>query len=264
MHQSAGARWPSILLVLLATRAVASSPTADHYLAYVGTAVERHSLSFLYVERHVLRFRGNRLTERVVLYTCRDGAAFARKTVSYVEPLAPDFLLQDASSGLLEGVQSDGAVRSVTFRRDRGAPAKTAPLPRVPGLVADAGFDEFIGANWLPLVAAESLTMRFLLPSRLKDVDFEVYRLRSDSVAGLPAEVFRLKLAGALGWIVKPIDVTYGSANRELLRYDGVSDLRDASGNNLEALINFDAGDRTESDAQSMSAAERAPLAPCR
>jgi hypothetical protein len=88
--------------------------------------------------------------------------------------------------------------------------------------------------------------------------------LRTETVAGQRAEVFRLRLTGALSWIVKPIDVTYGSANRELLRYDGVSDLRDASGKNLEALINFDARDRTESDAQSLSAAEQAALAPCR
>jgi hypothetical protein len=66
-------------------------------------ALARHSPQFLYGERHVLLYRGGGLAERVVLYTCRDSSAFARKSASYADSLAPDFLLEDVSNGMREG-----------------------------------------------------------------------------------------------------------------------------------------------------------------
>ena len=108
------------------------------------------------------------------------------------------------------------------------------------------------------------LPLHFLVPSRLDDVNFEVRHVRSESVGGQPADVFRLRLAGALGLIVQSIDVAYGTADHILLRYDGVSDLRDRGGDNYRSLINFSPGDRTAGDARGMAAARQAPLAPCR
>ena len=267
-------RSPWLLLVAFAAAPVPAStlepqhsersPHSEQYLAYRGTAVDRHTLNFLYEERHWLLYRDGRLTERVVLYTCPDGSAFARKTVGYVDPLAPDFMLQDASNGLEEGIRSRAAVRSVFFRKDAAATEKTASLPQVPELVADAGFDEFIQANWPQLLRGGALPLHFLVPSRLDDVNFEVRHVRTETVTGQPAEVFRLKLAGALGFVVRSIDVTYGSADHVLLRYDGVSDLRDRTGANYTPLINFPPADRSQGDAQRMAAARQAPLASCR
>ena len=252
------------LFALFGGLGVASSLPEEKYLAYTGTAVERHTLNLLYEEHHVLRYLGGRLAERVVLYTCAGGSPFARKSVSYVDPVAPDFLLEDASNGLREGVRAVAGVRSVFFRSDHVAVEKAAPLPRVPGLVVDAGFDEFIRANWPLLLEGKPLPLHFLVPSRLEDIAFEVQHLRSDTHEGARVELFRLKLASALSWFVRPIDVSYGTADRVLVRYTGVSDLRDGAGNNLQALINFPSKDRIESDAQSMSAARQAPLTACK
>ena len=73
---------------------MAAALTPDAYVSYSGVARARGSNQFLYGEHHVLRYQAGRLAERVVLYTCRDGAPFARKTVSYVDPIAPDFTLR--------------------------------------------------------------------------------------------------------------------------------------------------------------------------
>src|SRR5580658_8425948 len=88
------------ILLLLSTPLTSIAASADeHLLSYSGTATARHSSEFIYGERHLLRYRDEQLAERLVLYTCRDGSAFARKTVSYVEPMAPDFVLDDAANG---------------------------------------------------------------------------------------------------------------------------------------------------------------------
>ena len=253
---------PLCLLPALAAAAVSAS--ADTFLSYLGTASARHASTFLYGERHVLRYHEGRLSERVVLYTCNDGSAFARKMVSYVDPLVPDFLLEDAANGLRQGIRSEADGRTVFFRPDPADPEKSGPLARVPELVADAGFDEFVRANWLRLMNGQPLQIRFLVPSRLKDYAFLAQHLRSESVEGEPAEVFRLRLSGISGWFLSSIDVSYSAAEHVLLRYDGLSDLRDAAGDNFQTQIDFPLSVRKPSSEQAMRDARDTALKPCR
>jgi hypothetical protein len=49
-----------------------------------------------------------------------------------------------------------------------------------------------------------------------------------------------------------------------LLRYDGISDLHDASGNNYKTTIEFPDADRAVATAQAMLDARQTPIAPCR
>jgi hypothetical protein len=249
------------VLALCATVSVAAP--ADAYLSYTGTAVARHSDRFLYGERHILRFEGGRLAERTVLYTCSDGAAFARKSVQYVDPTAPDYLLDDPRSGVREGVRSSGAGREVFIREKAAAPERAGPLPEVRMLVADAGFDEFVQQNWARLVRDEAVQMRFLVTPRLTDYGFQVQRLRSETYRGVHAEVFRLRLSGFWGWFLPGIDVVYDAAGRTLLHYDGVSNLRDAGGDNLKVDVDFPQQDRHPATEQAMRDARAAPLRSC-
>jgi hypothetical protein len=248
-----------------ATPASAStSQTADEeYLEYTGIASARHAPNFLYGEHHVLVYRAGRLSERLVLYTCPNGAPFARKKVTYVDSQAPDFFLDDASNGMQEGVRTEGGERSVFFRTDRIEREKSAPLPQVAGLVADAGFDELIRAHWSFLMTDAPLPLHFLVPSRLQAMSFEVQHLRSDRVDDRPAEVFRLQLSGLLGMVLPGIEVTYDSAEHALVRFEGISDLRDRSGDNFQASIVFHVSDRRPGSAQAFATAEQTKIAPC-
>jgi hypothetical protein len=236
----------------------------DEYIEYTGAAAARHAQSILYSEHHFLRYHAGRLSERLVLYTCPNGTAFARKHVNYVASQAPDFIFDDASNGMQEGVrtQNDGG-RSVFFRANRIEPEKSAPLPVVTGLVVDAGFDELIRADWSMLMTDSALPLYFLVPSRLQTMSFEVQHSRSDHVDGRPVEVFRLQLSGLLGMLLPGIEVTYDSTERVLVRFEGISDLRDKSGDNLQASIVFHVSDRRPGSAQSFAAAQQAMIAPC-
>jgi hypothetical protein len=247
-----------------APAAATSAPAADdEYIEYIGTASARHAQHVLYGEHHVLAYRAGRLRERLVLYTCPNGAAFARKRVSYIDMQAPDFFFDDASNGMQEGVRDQDGERLVFFRANRIEPERSAPLPRIADLVADAGFDEFIHAQWSKLMYGAALPLRFLVPSRLQAMSFEVQHLRSDHVDGNPAEVFRLKLAGMLGMVVPGIEVAYDATQHVLLRFEGISDLRDAAGDNLQATIVFRPGDRRPASAQVFAAVEQANIKPC-
>lgn len=243
----------------------ASGALADaepQFTAYSGHAVGSKG-EFLYTEDHVLKHEAGRIRERVVLYQCADGAPFARKSARYVESLAPDFVFEDSSNGVSEGVRNEGGTRTVFFRAGRDAAEKTAPLKLGPEGVIDAGFDEFIRENWQSLIAGHTLALHFLVPSRLSGVDFHLrYLGGSHEDSGIA--VFRLEVAGFLKWVAPRIDVSYSANDHALVRYVGWSGLRDQKGENLRATITFRAADRRSSDAAAFAAALRAPIAPCR
>ena len=244
---------------------LAASVLADaepEFSAYSGRAVGSKG-EFLYTEHHIMKHQEGRIRERVVLYQCADGAPFARKTASYVQSVAPDFVFEDSSNGVREGVRDDGASRTVFFRAGHDAPEKTATLKLGPDGVIDAGFDEFIRENWRSLVAGHTLTMHFLVPSRLSSMDFHVRYLGSGAEQST-GEMFRLEVAGLLKWVAPSIDVSYTPDDHALVRYQGLSGLRDQKGENLHATITFRTEDRRRADAVAFSAAVQAPLAPCR
>jgi hypothetical protein len=252
-----------IAVLGVCTLASGATPAAEQYLAYFGVAASQRSGQLLYGESHVLVYREGRLAERVVLYTCPDGTPFARKIATYEDPLAPNFMFEDRTNGVREGVRA-GAPRSLFFRGVDGTPERSAPLPVVPGLVIDSGFDEFIRTYWDALMTAGSLPLQFLVPSRFETLGFQVRHVRSGSEDGVATEVFRLNWQGILGWVAPSIDVSYSEREHVLLRYAGMSDLRDKSGENLRADITFRLHDRKPSDAGAAAAALRAPLLACR
>jgi hypothetical protein len=253
-----------VAVCLLGCAASSFGQSQEHYVRYSGVATSRHSDAFLYGEQHFLVYRDDHLAERTVLYVCRDGTPFARKTVTYSDPFAPDFLLEDKATGMREGIRRFDQQRQVFFRGNRIEPERSEALPPMQGLVADAGFDEFIRAHWDALMTGRPLQLHFLVPSRLAAMSFDLQRVRSDTLNGMPIEVMRLKLSGILGYVLPSIDVSYSASDHVLARYEGLSDVRDAAGNNFQALILFQPRDRSSGDAGASVAARAATLAPCK
>ena len=224
---------------LAVTLALLVAPQAEAKIVEeIGHAADLDSGEALYREQHLMRRDTDGvLLERLVLYRCGDGTPFARKTVDYRgAPKAPAFDFKDARSGFREGLQRDGARASVFVARP-GEPKQTAPLPRAT-LVADAGFDPWVRAQWPALNRGEQVPMQFLVPSRLRSYGFKVYEVDGEDAAGQSR--FRLRLRGLLGLVAPHIDVVYSDADRRLLRFEGLSNLRDDAGDEqLEVRIDF-------------------------
>jgi hypothetical protein len=253
----------AVCAILIAWTSLPARAGEDQWVSYSGVATLRHTARFAYGERHSLRYQGNRLMERVVLYECQDGSAFARKTVRYDDAIAPDFLFEDTSNGMREGVRSGPQGRVMLFRANRVEPERTAQVPTEPGLVIDAGFDEFVRTHWQALLELGPQPLPFLVTSRQERMSFHVEYLRGEQIDGKTADVFRMKLDGVLGWVLLGIDVAYDAQDHWLLLYDGLSDLRDVSGNNFQVRVVFKPGDRKAGDAATDRSLREAPLAPC-
>lgn len=227
-------RFPHLVVTLLA--AFAPPLVGAMVQQEIATARDLDSRELIFREQHLVRFADGAPDERLVMYRCLDGKAFARKRVRYADtPEAPSFQLEDARSGYREGAEQTSAGTRVAWTAPGGEEA-SALLP--PGtLVADAGFDEWVRAFWNPLTQGQTLEMRFLVPSRLKAYAFDVAPIEADS-PGL--EAFRLRLGGWFGWLLPSIKVAYDARSRRLRWFEGLSNLRDDAGDTpMQVRIDF-------------------------
>jgi len=229
-------------------------------VTFVGRASDPDTSALLYLESHAVSDSGGPREVRVVSYLCANGATFARKTLDFGGTRqAPAFMLDDARSGVSEGMEWHARGMTV-FERQPGAAPRSKTLGNPADVVADAGFDEFVRTRWDELEAGDALVVPFLVPSRLDTVKFRVRKTGETIIAGRAASVFRLSVAGALGWVLPDIDVSYRRDDRRLLRYRGITNIRDGAGEMISAQIDFSDADRSDAPVDLAALRER-PLA---
>lgn len=219
---------------LLLVLALLSAPWAaqaqnEHY---VGIAYAPHGGAERYREEHWV-VRDNAQQERLVLYRCPDGAAFARKWVrGALDDPAPDFALFDQREGYREGASLRNGERYVYVQARAGATMQSQKLPAAPDPVIDAGFDAWLRQHW----DAPTVPLQFLLPSRLAWVPLEV---QARDLPDARERTFRLRLDAWYGFAAPPLRVTYDRDSRRLRRFEGVSNLRDSNGGTQTVRIEF-------------------------
>lgn len=234
------------LLVLLPVAAGAGDGEAGLHATTLqprtGHAFDLETGALLYREVHEPIVENGRLLGDRVRYLDPGGATFARKRVDYrPNPVRPDFHLTDERSGYEEGLEAlaDGGVR--VFHRPVGADRLRNDRIEPPAeLVADAGFDIQIAREFERLRNGERIEMPFLVPSRGEWYRFRARPLRETEVLGEPALVIRMELSGWVGrMLTQSIDVSYHRDTRALLRYEGISNIRDGNGDSLRVRIDF-------------------------
>lgn len=237
-------------------------PAAAGVSHYQGQAYAAHGGRLLYSESHWIERTADGRSRRLVLYRCPDGRAFARKTVRVDgTPQAPDFQLDDARVGYREGVRGDGRQRQVFVSERHGADQRSAALPVHADTVIDAGFDAFIRGHWKALLARGHLRLKMLIPSRLETMAFRVVDEGARRVDGRPARRFRLRADAWYGFALPHIDVDYDATTHRLLRYRGLSNLRNADGDNVDVRIEFPPADAPQpATTAAMAAAAAAAL----
>jgi hypothetical protein len=230
----------ALAALLLAGRAAAANQVFTGYARDIETG------RLLYIESHFVRGSGTVGEQRVVLYRCPNGTeAFARKELEYgAVREEPTFTLVDGRNGYTEGLRRTAQGLEVFQRASSNAPLRSARVPDKVAIVSDAGFDEFVRRHWSELEAGRTVRFPFLVPSRLDFLTFKVRKHHEEIIEGAAASVIRLNLSGLLGWFLPYIEVSYRDSDRVLMRYKGLTNIRDASGNNIVAQIDFPARER--------------------
>jgi len=218
------------IMALLVAFAASAAPAAE---TWTGTAYLAEGGAPAYHETHYLL--GD---ERLVVYTCPGGQPFARKTIHEgSDAQAPDFSMLDARWGYREGVRGKGPAREIFVQRTSDQVEKSAPLDLPADGVVDAGFDAYVRRHWDALAHGDTLRFKFLVPSKRTFYAFDLSRVDADSDA--TRLTLRLALGAWYAFLAPHIDVTYDRHTRRLLRFAGMSNIRDEKLKNLDVRIEF-------------------------
>ena len=155
------------------TRVAADSEIPTYFIGY---AYDIDSKKLVYSEHHQYVTP----TLHQVEYKEPSGEIFATKTIDYSHSyFAPDFTQHNLRNGEKVAVYRRDSVNekikyAINYQENSKEDSESNTLKLRPRMVIDAGFDHFITKNWDALLAQESLTIDYLIPSALDHYELTV------------------------------------------------------------------------------------------
>lgn len=188
---------------------------ADSAPNVVGEARHPDTANILYEEHH---YCTEALQLCTVSYLEYDGELLASKRVDYrFNKQAPDVIFKD-------------------IRRDQEFSASEAG--RV-DIVIDAGFDNFVRLHWNKLESGKSVQFPFQLMDRDKPLNMKVSEA-ADGNCNSRDLCLQVRLdSWLLAALIDPIRLTYDRQQRRLLRFQGLSNIRDSNGGRQQVDIHY-------------------------
>jgi hypothetical protein len=206
------ARTLLLAAILFSATALAEGPLPAFA---VGNAYDRDSGQWLYSENH---FCEPSREQCIVRYKSAGGEIIAQKDLDYRESAVSPALVM------------------VDYRRDTEVRIPSAGSE----LVVDAGFDNFVRAQWEALAAGDTVTFRFQGVGFDSPLDMKIG-------AGADSDCTAAQLCLAVNidsWLlsafVAPIELYYSREDRTLQRYSGVSNLKGERGESLDVDIFYE------------------------
>lgn len=181
----------------------------------VGKAYDRDTGYFVYSEHHIC---GEDRQLCTVQYRDSFGVIFAKKDLDYRHnPITPSLVMTDYRRG--EEVR--------------------VPASDQDNLVVDAGFDNYVRRIWEVLDAGDKTKFSFLVVGFDKPIKMMARRSNTDDCAA--AELcLEINLdSWLLGKFIAPIELSYSRADRRLLRFSGISNIKDVNGESLHVDIHY-------------------------
>jgi hypothetical protein len=182
----------------------------------IGNAYDRESGQYLYSEYHSCT---SSKLECLVDYRDPSGQLIASKKLNYSAGITqPTVVMKDYRTGKDIIINSE-------YRE---------------GLVVDAGFDNFVRGQWDVLTTGDTVKFLFLVAGFDEPLKMRVSldRSRSCNAKELCLE-FALD-SWLLRFLADPIDLVYSRDNRRLLRYQGLSNIRDENSESMIVDIHYD------------------------
>jgi hypothetical protein len=229
-------RFAASLLCLLATAypgfaSVISSPDV------IGEAYDLAGEQLLYTEYHYYSDDGLR---QQIIYQSADGVEIARKSMDYqAGATVPAFRQDNTRHDEYVEVSWRQDKLVLSYVRDGGDTVSEKVIAAPDSLVIDAGFNAFIQQQWQDLTAGETIGFAYPVPTRSTIMKMKISRVDCDEKNRQPV-CFTIKVDNfLLGWLLAPIEVTYDSRSRQLLRYRGLSNVLDANGDGMKVAIRY-------------------------
>jgi|TARA_B110000211_G_scaffold116429_1_gene134853 hypothetical protein len=244
------------------TRVAADSEIPTYFIGY---AYDIDSKKLVYSEHHQYVTP----TLHQVEYKEPSGEIFATKTIDYSHSyFAPDFTQHNLRNGEKVAVYRRDSVNekikyAINYQENSKEDSESNTLKLRPRMVIDAGFDHFITKNWDALLAQESLTIDYLIPSALDHYELTVKEntctnttakknpesndIESNDIERNDDESIHCFSISAssffIGLFSSELGLTYAQNNTSkiirLIEFRGRSNISDQDGNYQDVNINY-------------------------
>jgi hypothetical protein len=226
----------SFFLILFLT-AAATAHAEKRVETFTGRAVDE-SGSIEYIERHRVVYRSGSVVESETRYFDEQNRPIGELVSDYSAGVRfGSYEFVDKRARYRDGARVlEDAI--VVFRDEAAdnAGVEQSVLPRKDDQIVGQGFHQFIRENLGRIVEGEIFHVKMVLPSRL---DQFAFRIRCLQVNGNQATV-RLEIDNWLLRFFAPhLDAVYDVDTRHLVRYEGISNLADASGEYKKVTITY-------------------------
>jgi hypothetical protein len=207
-----------------------------HGETFVGKAVNEKGV-LEYVEYHTVTYENGKVSGSQTIYYDANNTKIGELISEY--SFGPQFGSYDFRD--IRAQYQDGAKVTVDriwlYRKQNPEDdIDETYLSKEADQIVGQGFHQFIADNLERISQGEVFHIRLVLPSRLDQYEF---RIRKREIKGDTLYI-RFEIDNWILRLFAPhIDVEYDLRTRHLLRYEGVSNLEDASGNHKNVTITY-------------------------
>jgi hypothetical protein len=191
----------------------------------------------VYIEKHTVTYASGRVAESRTLYYDPDFKQIGSLVSDYSEgPRFGSYEFTDLRAGYQDGAEVlEDRIR--LYRRETPeGDNQVRFLIRKPDQIVGQGFHQFIRTQLQAIAAGKVYHVKLVLPSRLDQFKFRIRKLKQEETV----LSVRLEIDNWLLRIFAPhVDADYDLKTRQLLRYEGISNLADPSGNHSKVTINY-------------------------
>lgn len=180
--------------------------------------------------------------QQVSVNYIRNSTSFASKELDYsINPLIPGVKQIDRRTGEQREAQVEQNKLQLSYKTGTDKQTETATLSLEDVTVVDAGFDNFVKANWDKLIAGKSLAISFGSIAHLKSLPLRIKSTNcSQQKKGSPSQYcFSVDIDNSLlRLLLSSIKINYDE-NKRLVQFSGVVNLQDDLQKLQSATINY-------------------------
>ena len=226
----------NILLLLLPITETTTNYQSKSYAYDIDTE------EFLYNEIHTDIYSEKSLIRKISKFVDENGELISRRQMIFNNNYStPDFEIEDFRTGYKEGayVISPNSVK--VFKKESFEEPLEESILNIDGeFVIDGGLTYFFHEKWDKFINDEVISFYFVAPNRLDYYSFQVSKY--DIIAINNRKGIRLLLEPSsfiLQAFVDPVYITYDLNTKEILYYEGVSNVYDSEGNIYKVKIDY-------------------------
>jgi len=190
-----------------------------------------------YVEYHTVKHKNGKVSESQTIYYDPNSKKIGALISDYsYGPRLGSYTFRDIRGQYEDGAKVTADQIWLFRKKSPEADIEEKYLPRKENQIVGQGFHQFILENLESIARGRIFHVLLVLPSRLDHFEF---RIRTRKIEGDTVYI-RLEIDNWFLRLFAPhVDADYSLQTRRLLRYQGISNLTDASGKHKEVTITY-------------------------